>query len=245
MTRVCGLDIETTGLSFQDDHITEIAWVIKDTGDSKPLAAKTFFVLPPENLFISPEIEQLTKIKMKHLQTGYPLEQVLSWLALDITVHAPDFIVAHNGENFDKPFLQAKAALMGEAVLDPIFGRQWLDTSVDVVYPPDCRYTNLMYVAAYYGFINPFPHAALFDTMTMLKVLDQQDILAAATRAASPWVVVKANVSYDDRDKAKARRYWWETIGNDKYPKQWVKKIKELDLAKEIAEAPFPVIRIA
>lgn len=250
MTRVCGIDIETTGLDHVADHCTEIAWVIKDVGDPKPLVAKTSFVLPPEDLWNSPDyikpfIAQLTKIQMRHLMAGRGFFDVISELEADLQKHNVDFIVAHNGENFDKPFLQNKAKQAVAAEMPTIFGRQWLDTSVDCVYPEECRYTNLMYLAAFFGFLNPFPHSALFDVMTMLKVLDNFDVLQVAERAKIPWIVVQAMTSYEQRDLAKSRRYYWENIGNEKYPRQWVKKIKESDFDKEVAEAPFQVVKIA
>jgi hypothetical protein len=76
----------------------------------------------------------------------------------------------------------------------------------------------------------------------MLKVLDQQpDIHAVIARAMSPWVVARALVSFEEKDLAKARRYMWENIGTEKYPKQWGKKIKQMDFASEVLEAPFKI----
>ncbi len=250
--RVCGLDIETTGLDHSTDHVTEIAWVIKDTGDPKPLVTRSHFVLPPDGAgddYITPEIAKLTKISMAHVRSGLPLHDILLELADDMNHFCVQSLVAHNGEGFDKPFLQAKLGQMKTDLQVPLawlFDEvQWLDTSVDCVYPDDCRYTNLLYVAAYFGILNPFPHAALFDVMTMLKVLEKFDVKAVAERAKIPWIFVKAAVSYDERQLAKERRYYWETFGAKSFPKTWVKRIKECDLEKETAEAPFKVVKIA
>lgn len=251
--RLCGIDIESTGLSTIDDQITEIAWIIKDAGDPKPLAMKTHFVLPPGGEFtegyLTPQIQRLTKITKKHVLCGKDLQEVLADLALDLEGFHVDCIVAHNGEMFDRPFIRAKAKALGLSSMDEALvkleNRLWVDTSVDCVYPEDCRYTNLVFVAAYFGFLNPFSHSALFDVATMLKVLDQFELGPVVERAKSPWAVVKACVPYNDRQLAKNRRYSWETLGEKSYPKTWVKKIKELDLAKEQAEAGFEVVRIA
>jgi DNA polymerase III epsilon subunit-like protein len=35
--RVLGLDVETTGLSFETDHVTEIGCVLYDVEQKKPL----------------------------------------------------------------------------------------------------------------------------------------------------------------------------------------------------------------
>lgn len=237
--RIAGIDIETTGLDFEKDHVTEIAWIIKEVGDPKAFVQKSFFVRPAEDLFLTAEIEQLTKIKMKHLLYGEALHFVLAEVALDLENYGVDYIVAHNGEGFDKPFLSTKGT--GAKGIARLFETPWIDTSMDCVYPPDCRYTNLMYVAAYFGFLNPFSHSALFDIATTLKVLDQFPFDQVVARAKSPWCVVEAGVSYETKELAKARRYSWENLGNIKYSKKWVKKIKECDLEKEMNDAPFPV----
>ncbi len=243
--RIAGIDIETTGLDFRKDHVTEVAWIIKDVGDPKPMAMRTHFILPPEDFFgLTPEIEQLTKIQMKHLKTGIGLRHVLAQFAEDLNYFAVDAICGHNGEGFDKPFLFGKAeAWPDDASIQSIFSKQWVDSAVDCVYPSDCRYTNLMYVAAYFGILNFFPHSALFDVATMLRVLDQFDFGKVLERAKTPWVYVQAEVSFADKDKAKARRYVWEKHGDRVFPKTWIKRIKESELEKERAEAGFPVLR--
>jgi len=243
--RLLGLDIETTGLDFRTAHATEIAWIIKDVGDPKPLVAETFFIAPPEDFFeVPPDIEALTKITMKHLQLGRPLRFVLSLLKSRLDEFGVDAVVAHNGEGFDKPFLQTKVeAWPDDASIQDIFKCQWVDSSVDCIYPPGCRYSNLLYVAAYFGFVNPFPHSALFDVATMLRVVDQFDFDQVLQRARTPWIFVQAEVAYDKKDLAKARRYVWEKFGDRVFPKTWVKRIKESELEKERAEAGFPVLR--
>ena len=246
--RVCGLDIETTGLEHSKDHVTELGWVIKDIGDPKPLVMKSRFCELPDGVVLTDEIRNLTKITPEHCAHGAPFFTNMSQLCADLERFKVDYIVAHNGENFDKPFLQARAQMLPgatPALFTELFDRPWLDTKEDCVYPPDCFYSNLMYVAAYFGFLNPFPHAALFDAMTTLKVLEQFDVAQVVERARHPWVVVKALTSYEERHLAKARRYFWETLGTKTYPKQWIKKVKECDLEKEIAEAPFKVVKIA
>lgn len=241
--RLLCVDLETTGLSPETDHITEVAWALKEVGDPKPLDLQSHFILPPSDLFeLNPTITQLTKIQMKHLKRGKPLEDVFRWLA-DAAREA-DWIVGHNSENFDKPFLQEKSKGFDPSQRTSVFSKPWLDTMSDCVYPEDCRHTNLMYVAAYFGFVSPFPHAALFDVMTTLRILDQFDLAQVIERAKSPWCYVSANVGYENRQLAKDRRYSWETAGSRTYPKTWIKRIKEMEFEKERAEAPFQVTKL-
>lgn len=246
MTFVCGLDIETTGLSHETDHVTELAWIIREVGNPKDFVMQTRFVEIPNDHVISDEITRLTKITSRHLAGARDLQAVVGEMCTDMDRYGVKHIVAHNGEGFDKPFLLAQLAKVNHGFATAFHymlanKMQWIDTAVDCVYPEFCRYTNLMYVAAHFGFVNPFPHSALFDVATMMRVLEHFDFAEVEKRAREPWVFVKAQVTFDEKDLAKARRYYWENFGDRKFPKTWVKRIKESDVAKEQAEAGFPV----
>ena len=81
--------------------------------------------------------------------------------------------------------------------------------------------------------------------MTMLKVLEQYDIDKVIARAKEPWAIIRAMVSYDDRDKAKAVRFNWEDCGHSiKFPKCWVKKVKVSDIGFEQQRVDFEIKRI-
>lgn len=238
---LCGLDIETTGVDLEKDHVTEIAWVVVDTASPKPLCAKTFFVSIPEGFELSEEIKGLTRITERHLAYGGSLSSCLSELESDLELYGVERYVFHNGRNFDLPFLATKCIALSEP---PISTLPTIDTMEDCPYPPDCRQRSLMYLAAYYGFINPFPHAALFDVMTTLKILGNFPLAHVLRRADSPSIVVQAAVPFERKDEAKARRFLWESAGGKTYPKRWVKQIKELDLEEEISGASFEIRRI-
>ncbi len=230
---LCGIDIETSGLKPEESYITEIAWIIKDTNDPKPLATKTYFVKNETDVEISPEITQLTKITARHLSYGLDLSTILRKFSADCMVFEVDYLVGHNALAFDKPFLKHHGSVVGM----PLPNRTWIDTKIDVKYPWDCKNNALIYLAAYHGFVNPFPHAALYDVMTMLKVLGHYDIDEIAARADSPLVTMQALVNYDNRELAKKAGFSWENLGNKHYPKCWVKQFREYDLKKM---EPFP-----
>lgn len=239
--RIAGLDLETTGLDFDRDHITEIAWIIKDVGVKKPYIQKSFLI-HTDGIEIPDNIVELTGITKKHLDVaGADFNDVMAELLEDlITV---DYIVAHNGENFDKPMLLSNMRRHGT---DPSFianfnEMPWLDTKADIVYPASWS-TSLRYVAAELGFLNPFSHSALFDVATMLRVFESFDVEKIIERSKEPWVTLKASVSYDDRDKAKKRRFSWEQAGGKVYLKTWVKRVKISDAEKEKSEADFPIV---
>lgn len=243
--RVCGIDLETTGLDFQKDYITEMAWIIKDIGDPKPLIVKSELVQIPILFELPADIIALTKITRKHLDlTAGQFFEVVKVFISDVQCLDVDYIVAHNGELFDKPMLSKimeRERCNSEDIQFLIKETPWLDTRNDIQYP-DSWSKSLRYVAAELGFLNPFPHSALFDVATMLKVLEHFNIEDVITRNKEPWVVLKGCVDYANREKAKKRRFSWEQAGDKTYPKTWVKRVKASDAYKEISDADFQIV---
>lgn len=235
--RILGLDIETTGLDSSVDYVTEVGYVILDTKDPKPFLMRSEFCGIPANVEITDEIYQLTKIKKEHLHRAASLDHTVAQMASDANLYGVEAIVAHNGLGFDIPFLAARSDIFRERLQHlPV-----IDTAIDVDYPADCKIRNLTYLCGYHGFVNPFPHAALSDVQAMLKVLLHYDVESIFELAKTPLRVVSAGVSYHNRELAKERGYRWESLGDKKYPKQWVKHLREARLAGEQAEAGFPV----
>ena len=68
---------------------------------------------------------------------------------------------------------------------------------------------NLNYLAADHGFINPFAHRAIFDVLTMFKVLENYDLNKIVENSKEEKVNLIAQVSYSERNKAKALGYKW------------------------------------
>lgn len=240
--RLCGIDLETTGLDFDKDHITEIAWIIKDFKDPKALVQRSSLIYPKFDA-VSAEITELTKITHRHLvRGGSSFESVVADLEYDLTELEVDYIVAHFGNNFDRPMLLSCMKRNGvEAV--KISTMPWLDTKADISYPKGWS-TSLRYVAAELGFLNPFPHSALFDVATMLRVLEHYDINEVIARSKEPTLVIRALTKYDDRELAKKARFRWESLGDKTYPKCWVKRIKASELSKEKADVTFEIVII-
>lgn len=235
---ICGLDLETTGLDPAKDHITELGYVVKEAGAAKAGIMRSELLYHAADYGanpISPEIEALTKISSEHLRVwGKDPFFTLNQFLLDTSV--VDFFIAHNGMNFDRPFLLSKLSAYGFRD-HPVFdSSKWLDSQADIEHP--FKSTHLNYLAAEHGFLNPFPHAALFDTLTMLRIVEKHDLLEIIARSRIPWVVVRAMTSYDQKDLAKARRFRWQEPGNGKtYTKCWVKQVKADKIDAEQEEA--------
>lgn len=237
MVRVCAIDLETTGLDFERDEITEVGWVIKDIGDRKPLCMRSV-ILKVDSTLLTQEIVELTGISEKHVVIGHAsLVGVIQKLNEDLRLFDVDYMVAHNGRKFDKLFLERKLHQRSQRLEDhEVFAKHWLDTKEDIVYPARIRNTSLVTLAAEHGFLNPFAHAALFDAFTTLRVLEHYDINDVIKRSFEPVIVLWALVNYDNRQEASKRRFYW-----DPEARKWLKEIRRCDLDKECKNAPFEI----
>lgn len=230
-----GLDFETNGPEPKLCDITEAAWAIYDTEHGKgPIVSRSFLNNDVETM--DPVAERITGISLKRChEYGIPRDEIKKNIAADLVNFGPQYLVAHNARGFDQIIFER---------LVPDQTLKWIDTLEDLpeeLY--DCLGTRtLEFMAARLGFLNPFPHAALPDVYTMMKVLFTQDVEAVAARSEIPTVVVNAKVTFENKDLAKARGYFWQQIrGGKVYEKKWVKKMKKDQVEKEQSEAPFTV----
>ncbi len=230
---VLGFDLETTGLNVEKDEIIEIGAVLWDSDRGVPLAIQSDLIYK-EGLEVPKEITEITGIDTRQLQYfGIPIKDALKNFVKLIS-HA-QYVVAHNGKNFDEPFLR-RVAKETEVELTPTF---LIDTSIDIPFPKRITTRKLTYLAAEHGFVNPFAHRAIFDVLTMLTVAQNYDWGLLGERSQMPEVEVRAVVSFDDKEKAKAKGYWW-----DKKRSYWVKNIKQCDFKDEVESADFTVKRL-
>lgn len=236
MPLLLGIDIETTGLEIGKDSVTEIGWAVWDTEKRALCSLHSHFVTLPPGVVYSKELAVLTGFDADILDRyGKPLSTVLSLLG----VEQFDYFCAHNGLRFDKPFLQAvcESGGMAKMFFDT---RPWIDTKIDLPLTYKPKSTALVYMAADHGFLNPFPHRALFDCLTMFKVLSQYDIDKVIQSAMSPMVRLVAKVSYDGRQLAKDAGFFW-----DAEKKTWFIECRGIKSAEIIERCPFPVTSTA
>lgn len=236
-----GMDLETTGLDTTACDIIEIGAVLWDTDREGPLAIMNHLIDWDGEVEVSEFITELTGIHQADLAMGVGITGALQEF-IDLADRA-DYIVAHNGTNFDRPILERDMAEYGMPWGASI--RNWIDTSIDVPY--DTRTRKLVHLAAEHGFVNPFAHRAFADVLTMLTILQQYDIGEVIRNSREPLLEIQAVTKkpWEDTapdgeketDKARARGYRWN--GNRKL---WLKNIRKCELAEEKEHGEFGVI---
>jgi len=232
---ILGIDFETTGLNIPTIGVTEVGMVLWDTDLAAPIRMVGMLVNPRYDAVWEPGVEKVNNLTPaiceKHgSDDEKTCKQVLSWYG------SADVLCAHNGNNFDKPLLDTWATRYGLATQKD---KLWIDTRADIDRPPRDSH-RLGYMAADHGFLNPFPHRAMFDVMTMFTILMAKDIAKAPPKydlatiqeiAKSPLRIVKAIVSFDQKELAKTRGY--HPFYQDGKFIRWELEVKEINLDKE------------
>lgn len=224
-----GLDFETTGLDFDKDRVIEVGAVLYSTGQKKCLESQGYLV--KSDVPVSAEIAKLTGITQAAVNKfGYDPKDALETV-IDMMSQA-DAILGQNIIRFDQRMLNAWAGRHGLKVPEKLY----IDTRTDL---PGCDSKSLTYMAADHGFLNLFPHSALTDVLTCIKIVSMYDIDAVVRRAKEPVVILKAHVSYETNKLAKARKYGW--YDDKQGTKFWYKVVKQGDVAAETSHNEFDV----
>jgi len=244
---VLGYDVETTGLDTQKDSIVEVGAVVWDTEAKVPLEVYSAFVSGVEILPEHKTAMDIHGIKPEWLKNyGMPFKIVFQNIAGFCRHYGIQYIVAHNGEGYDKPLTIAELTRAG--IIDhPLTQIPWLDTRYDLPFETEPKSRSLNHLIADHGFLNPFAHRAVFDVLAMLKLMGMYDFNKIIEQSKIPWIITRALVDFDNKEKAKEMRFSWENIGDRKFPKMWVKKIREnlLEIEQKKAEEKnFKIVKI-
>lgn len=232
---VVGFDTETTGVDVTKDTIVQVGLVLWDTSAKVKKSKLKYDALlrgaPPMDQEVI-DIHGITDADLE--EYGEDPKKVFG-LMHDICMGA-DAIIAHNGNGFDKPMYLENCTRLGIAPIDKL----WIDTMCDIEYPVRIQTRKLTHLAAEHGFLNPFPHDAISDVLTMLKIADQYDWDKTVLWAQTPSIVVQACVTFHEKELAKAQQYRWNAPD-----KTWVKTIKSFQLEevqKAAADAGFKIV---
>ena len=229
---VAGIDFETTSVDPHTCHPTEFALVLWEAETNKIVEPMSFLLDVPATIDI--DNEHITGISKRLVNTyGYRWGETQVYI-LQRLVFA-DYLMAHNVE-FDRTILKRMVTWDSYYGEKPFDDSHWIDTMTDIPYPEKIKTRSLPYLAAEHGFLNPFPHRALFDVMTMIQIAGMYDFDEILKYADSPNVWLRATVSFDDKQLAKDRYFMWDPIN-----KFWVKRAKEINIDHEEEQADFPI----
>lgn len=231
---IAGMDLETTGFDLVNDMIVELGCVVWDTVKNR--AQYSFgFILKREG--ISKEsyemMAEVSRITPEDIARGQDPKSILTMFAQ--TIEKCDYVMAHNGNMYDKPMFENDAARLKVKVPKKV----WIDTTCDVEYSGLIKTRKLVHLCAEHDFVNPFPHQAVSDANSMLRVASRYNWDQIVKWANSPTLTVKAETSFAQKELAKKQNYYWNGEA-----KEWTKTIKEfqLDEVKKAAqEAGFKI----
>lgn len=234
--KILGIDIET-GSSFNTPKektiVTEIGAVLWDTELGCPVAMESMFVNEGEGVHL--EAAEYTGISTDMIEEFGVSPDTASKVIYNL-VQKADRICGHNGNKFDKPVLDG---MFKRYMFGPMPGvwssKNWIDTQTDIDYPSTMRSRNLIYLSACHGFVNPFQHRAVTDSLSMLRILGCYDISKVIENADSPKVRVLANVSFEQKHKAKDAGFYW-----DSDRKVWFRKMRKNQVEQFLKTIKFP-----
>jgi DNA polymerase-3 subunit epsilon len=213
-----GLDFETTGLDPVEDYVTEVGAVLWDTERKAPVLIDSYFV-KHDGIELTDEIVSITGIIQSDLD-NYGIESYDAFYRLNDHIHRSEAVVAHNGEEFDRKFHKEWCKkVCGDY---PSQNIPWIDTQNDIDYPEEIASRKLTYLAAEHGFLNPFAHRAVFDVLTMMRILQEYNVEEVLESAKQPTILVQALVSFDEKELAKERRFRWDGPN-----RRWVRSYKK------------------
>ncbi len=196
---VLGLDLEginenliENGVNLSVDRVTEIGAVLWDVERQQPVKILSELIDEADHLPIDPDTEELTGIDdMMLMQWGAKGDQIKNILLQLINlIDQAEAIVAHNGGNYDRPMIEAMAARYGLKFPEAV----WIDTGRDIEYPRKISMRSMAMLEHAHGFINPFPHRAVTDVLSMLKIFSHYDYDRTLALARSPVVTVVATL---------------------------------------------------
>ncbi len=155
----CVLDLETTGLSFRTEKITEIG--VMKVKNGEVIDKFSCFVNPEKP--IPPKVVEVTNITDDMVKDAETIEQVMPKL---LEFLGDSVLVAHNAE-FDIGFLKHNASELGYTL-----NNTYMDTlALAKILFPDFKKYKLGIIADKLGIKVEVAHRALDDVDTTVKVL--------------------------------------------------------------------------
>ena len=215
------LDTETTGLDNENDDCLEVGAILFNV-KSRSVLAQQSFLLPVE----SNNAEKINNIPAEITRLPQPLFEAIKYF--ESLVQASDAIVAHNAE-FDMKWFGLKKL--------PQIEKQWICSMDDITWPADRQLKtrpSVRDLALAYGVPVWNAHRALTDCIYLAEVFKRCcELEKLLIRSLEPKVLIRAEISYDQRYLAKNAGFRW----NDAIKGAWSRKMSRRDMEK----LEFPV----
>lgn len=220
-------DVETTGLEPENCDIIEVGavkfeWDEEETATglqiSEPRMVAIYGGLRDPGKPIPPEITKITGITDRDVKGKSLSQNVLRSFVEGTNLH-----VAHNAQ-FDKAFLTKCPFFFGAE------NTPWACTIKHIDWPEKgFKSTSLPYLGADLGFLNPFPHRAVFDCAATFRVMLPyfQELLHNHTQKLLR--IYAWDSPFSTKDLLRERKYHW-----DSERKVWKKECIESKLPAEI-----------
>ena len=218
------LDVETTGLDPETDAVIEVAAILYSTEHRAILQQVSTLLAVEEN-----PAEAVNGISMGMIDES----DNYAWDSKDsITdaivemMDASSYIVAFNSD-FDQSFIKT----MGNTAWQ--VETPWADAAA-ITYSKASHKLDLVNIALANGIPIVNAHRALDDCRILCELLGKvPDLDYQLARAARPKVLVKALVSFDQKDLAKAAGFHWDSV----VPRAWARRMP----AEDTEALPFAV----
>jgi DNA polymerase-3 subunit epsilon len=218
------IDTETTGINPEEDQIIEIGAVLYSV-TYKTILMQLSTLLP----VIENKAEHINKISADATFDDSVKEQMLI-PALEMMICSAGALVAHNAD-FDKSFL-LKLNLMY------LKDKPWVCTLSDVEWPmPQCNGARLIDLAIAHEVPVVSAHRALTDCLLLASIFDKQsDLYDLLDKAGRPKDIYRANISFEEKDKARDAGFNWNRLVKN----AWAKKMTP----EAAAKIPFSITKI-
>ncbi len=218
------LDTETTGLDNENDDCLEVGSILFNV-QSRSVLAQQSFLLPVE----TNKAEKINNIPAEITRLPQPLSEAIKYF--ESLVRVSDVIVAHNAE-FDMKWFGLNKL--------PQIEKRWICSMDDITWPADRQLKtrpSVRDLALAYGVPVWNAHRALTDCIYLAEVFKRcSELEKLLIRALEPKVLLRAEISYEDRYLAKNAGFRW----NDAIKGAWSRKMS----LREMEKLEFPVRQV-
>ena len=196
---VLGIDLEGVnqnldkGVNLEVDRVTELGAVLWDWHLKGPVGFFSILIDEEDRLSIDDELEELTGISNKMLQNygarGEGICQLLDLFSKNF-LNLADYVMAHSGRDYDYIMLKGLYERHGRTMPEKL----WIDSSTDIEYPAKMKKRSMAMLEHQHSFINPFPHRAITDVLSMFKIAINYPLDKMIPLAKSPVVKLVAEL---------------------------------------------------